>query len=235
MELSDEEVKRIIADREKKKKHAEYMKEYNQKPENKERVLEDRRNNYNKLSEEEHQRRKDVMKTYHANNKDKAKERREKNKAEFKEYMIEYRKTDEYKKSYRISNWKKSGVKCDDFNGLYDKYISVWNCEECNVELKEGNYKNKKCLDHDHETGVFRNIICNSCNVNRGNIDRQKEDYKEQVTADKNYRQSDKGKETIKARASRRYVCDCGEELTVGNKARHEKRQFHLNYIKEQN
>ena len=168
MELSDEEIKLILADREKKKIKAEYMREWNQKPENKERILEDRRNRYHNLSEEEHQRKKDVMKTYHENNKDKVKERRENNKEKTKEWMRVWRKTDAGKKSHRISNWKKSGVKCDDFNGLYDKYISVWNCEECNVELKEGNYKNKKCLDHNHKTGEFRNIICNRCNVNRG-------------------------------------------------------------------
>lgn len=40
-------------------------------------------------------------------------------------------------------------------------------------------------------------------------------------------------KENYSAKAATRYVCDCGKELTLGKKARHEKSQFHLNYIKK--
>ena len=49
------------------------------------------------------------------------------------------------------------------------------------------------------------------------------------------YRQSDKGKERTKERDQVRYVCNCGVELSFGSKTRHNKSQFHLNYIKEQN
>jgi hypothetical protein len=129
--------------------------------------------NISNLTEEEHQRRKDNMKIYHQNNKDRAKQYKQDNEESIKEYMKEYRKTEAYKKSYRITNWKKSGVINDDFNSLYEYYINCKNCEDCNVELIEGNVgKNKKCLDHDHQTGIFRNIICNRCNVIRGNNDR---------------------------------------------------------------
>ena len=51
----------------------------------------------------------------------------------------------------------------------------------------------------------------------------------------KRYNESELGKETTKARASIRYVCDCGKEICVVEKNRHNKSQFHLNYIKEQN
>ena len=85
-----------------------------------------------------------------------------------KDKIKEYNQTEAGKKSKRICNWKRSGVVYDDFNSLYDLYISVWNCEECNVELVEGRYgNNKKCLDHDHNTGAFRNILCQTCNIRR--------------------------------------------------------------------
>ena len=144
----------------------------------KEKEKERKRKAYANLTEEQKQAHKDKCKQYHQNNLDRAKEYRELTKEKKKEYMKEYRKTDAYKKSYRITNWKKSGVKSDDFNSLYEHYLNCKNCENCNVELQNGNVKNKKCLDHDHETGLFRNIICNRCNVIRGNNDRNLEQDK---------------------------------------------------------
>ena len=72
------------------------------------------------------------------------------------------------KKSIRISDWKLSGVKCDDWNELYEYYVNCWECENCGVELIEGLYgNNKKCLDHCHITGKFRNVLCHYCNLLR--------------------------------------------------------------------
>ena len=42
-------------------------------------------------------------------------------------------------------------------------------------------------------------------------------------------------KERQAATAGTHYVCNCGKEITRGSKSKHEKTQFHLNYIKEQN
>ncbi len=42
-------------------------------------------------------------------------------------------------------------------------------------------------------------------------------------------------KEKQSAKDATLYVCGCGKELTLGKKARHEKTQFHLNYINNQN
>lgn len=92
---------------------------------------------------------------------------------ERKAYMKEFRASEAGKKSARISNWKKMGLKSDDYDMVYDDWKSTTHCEECDVELVEGNEgANKKCLDHDHETGLFRNVICHICNVKRGNDDR---------------------------------------------------------------
>jgi len=133
------------------KKNKEYMKEYYEK--NKEKILEQQ---------------KEYMKEYREKNKEKIKEQRKEYREKNKEYYKEYNQTETGKKSCRITNWKKRGIKSDDYNSLYDYYINCKNCELCNVELVEGLDNNSKCLDHDHESGLFRNVLCRSCNVKRG-------------------------------------------------------------------
>jgi len=96
----------------------------------------------------------------------------EANKERIKEYHNKYYQTEEGKKKHKIHGWKQSGVICDDFDKLYNYYINCWNCEECNIELIEGKCgANHKCLDHNHKTGDFRNVVCHTCNVKRGIID----------------------------------------------------------------
>ena len=68
------------------------------------------------------------------------------------------------RKSQTIKNWKKRGVISTDYNKLYENYINNKNCEICKCEYSDFN---KKCLDHSHITGEFKNYICNSCNVKR--------------------------------------------------------------------
>ena len=124
--------------------------------------------------------RKEYMKKYKENNKEKIKENRKKYDEENKEKIKERKKiyyqnnrekiykSDAGVKTRRIGNWKIRGVITDDFDSLYEYYINCKNCEECNCQLVEGNKGcNKKCLDHDHDTGQFRNVICHKCNLNR--------------------------------------------------------------------
>ena len=112
--------------------------------------------------------RKEYNKKYYENNKQKSKEKLKEYYEKNKEKIKEYSKTEQGLKSGRIKNWKKRGVKSDDYSSLYEHYINCNKCEICSIELREGNYgANKKCLDHDHETGEFRNVLCNSCNLNR--------------------------------------------------------------------
>ena len=65
-------------------------------------------------------------------------------------------------KSTMIYNWKKSGLIYDDYDELYEVYINTMECQHCQIKFTKNN---KRCLDHDHTTGLFRKIICNRCNV----------------------------------------------------------------------
>mgnify|MGYP003679000475 CR=1 FL=1 len=97
----------------------------------------------------------------------------EKNKEHIKEQRKKRYKTDTFKKSCAISNWKKRGLICDNYEELYDKYINTLECDNCAIELVTGHYgANRRCMDHDHITGKFRNILCHYCNTQRGKDDR---------------------------------------------------------------
>ena len=131
----------------------EYKKEWRQ--ENKERLSE-----YNKEYYQSNKERViEQSKKYYQDNKQYIKERS-------REYEKEYRKTENGKKCNRIVNWKQRGVICDDWDALYDKYINTANCENCDVELIEGLHgNNRRCLNHCHETGLFRAVLCHKCNI----------------------------------------------------------------------
>jgi len=65
-------------------------------------------------------------------------------------------------KYFTIYNWKKSGLIYDNYDELYEVYIKIMECQHCNKAFKTSR---DRCLDHDHETGLFRKIVCRGCNV----------------------------------------------------------------------
>lgn len=95
----------------------------------------------------------------------------------YKNYQQEYRKRSEFieaeTKRKRIQKWRIRDVKHPDFEELHDIWKSATNCADCDVILVEGQKgNNRKCLDHDHTTGLFRDIVCHACNLGRGVTDR---------------------------------------------------------------
>lgn len=86
-------------------------------------------------------------------------------KSRFKIKSDEERKKNKLK-SQRICKWKIRGVVSENFEILYKIYLSTKFCDNCGIQLNINN-KTKKCLDHDHDTGLFRNILCHSCNIKR--------------------------------------------------------------------
>ena len=108
---------------------------------------------------------------YKDNNKEKIRERnaeyRKNNKEKIKLAQQKFAKSKKGIKSVTIKNWKARKVVCDDFDELYNRYCLAEYCDECNVYFDKEITKFRKCLDHDHKTGLFRNFLCHSCNVKR--------------------------------------------------------------------
>lgn len=84
-----------------------------------------------------------------------------------KEYMREYRKSPQGKKSNTIAKWKFLGLKSD-YEKVYDKYQKATTCSVCKKPFgKKGDGTGRfKCMDHNHDTGHFRSIRCSNCNKN---------------------------------------------------------------------
>ncbi len=90
-------------------------------------------------------------------------------KEEKKEYDKEYRQSENGKKSKTINQWKHIGLVVtskEEMDEIYDRWLNSERCEKKSCEYTETNWK---CMDHEHlngKYGAFRNIICNSCNLN---------------------------------------------------------------------
>ena len=120
----------------------------------------------------------EACKKYRENNKEKIKERRESEKN--KEYMKEYRNSAKGKKSTMISGWKYKGLISDDYDAIYDRYINTHECDCCKKPIHQG--KGSRVMDHDHNTGKFRNVLCHDCNILRYHLDNNYQAYLKMMT-----------------------------------------------------
>jgi len=89
---------------------------------------------------------------------------KELDKLKYNERKSKYNKSVNGNKIYRKTTWKFQGLNMENFEEIYERYTMAIFCDICECVL-EGNGRNKKCMDHDHDTGEFRNIVCNYCNI----------------------------------------------------------------------
>lgn len=61
--------------------------------------------------------------------------------------------------------WREYKLTTDEWDALYDKQLG--RCAVCLLTLAEAK---KVCVDHDHETGKVRGLLCHGCNVGLGHF-----------------------------------------------------------------
>ena len=84
-----------------------------------------------------------------------------------KEYQNAYQKTEPYLRKRRVYEWKNHGI--IDFD--HDDYDKYWDAQdgECAICGTTENVMGKAfAVDHDHETGQARGLLCNPCNIGLG-------------------------------------------------------------------
>lgn len=85
----------------------------------------------------------------------------EDNKDKIKERKRAYSKTPNGKKFISINNWRYKGMITDDWEDVYNIYKITECCNYCKKTFKNNLDKH---LDHNHETGEIRGVLCRSCN-----------------------------------------------------------------------
>lgn len=175
----------------------EYLKEYYRK--NKEKIAEKKRKERGNLTKEQQEKKQQYNKDYYNNNKSKILER-------VLEQQKSYNKTENGRKKALKCAWFKGSnpLICDDleFEEIWKRYWNASHCEVCEIEFApRGKNNSFKCMDHDHKTGKFRNVVCVKCNNMRGREDNPnawdhlKKDEKEKAKYNRTEEQIQKMKE----------------------------------------
>ncbi len=172
MKILEEFIKRHL------KKSKKRIYQYNYRQDNKEKIKEVDKINYRKNKEKKKiqnkvwrennkEKRKKLYEDWYSKNNIKKNSYNKKWRENNQDYIVDWNKTNHNK--LMISKWKRMGVISNNYDLLFDKWKNTKNCENCNVELTDGNLLNtKRVLDHSHLTGEFRNILCHLCNIRRG-------------------------------------------------------------------
>tara|TARA_R100000541_G_C1840906_1_gene75892 strand:+ start:95 stop:529 length:435 start_codon:yes stop_codon:yes gene_type:complete len=84
-----------------------------------------------------------------------------------KEYNRQWSQTPKGRKSSTIRSWKTGGL-IGDYDAIYERYINTTHCDDCKIVLAtDGQSRTTRCMDHNHKTGEFRNVLCKKCNSSK--------------------------------------------------------------------
>lgn len=87
-----------------------------------------------------------------------------------KKYQADYRKREGVQKAYWEKNLRKNyRLSPEDFNDLWNKQGGK--CGVCSVDMSpRGRTSDSVCVDHNHQTGEIRGLLCRACNHGIGNL-----------------------------------------------------------------
>lgn len=85
------------------------------------------------------------------------------NKEKYKEYNKKYNKENNLKNRLR-----KRGCTLEEYTTAMSSQNGK--CAICHTKFVENDFKLSSRIDHDHNTGSFRGLLCNSCNVALGHF-----------------------------------------------------------------
>ena len=139
-------------------------------------------------------------------------------------------------KTNKICHWKSIGVIYDDFDDLYEVYMNTMECQYCKKPF-ETSYD--RCLDHNHETGLFRMILCQGCNNHDSHLKypagmTSKDKYKLIVKAyynenrDKLLEQHKEYREANKEKIKEKYEAN-KEQINLQRKAKYQANKEQIN------
>lgn len=102
---------------------------------------------------------------YYERNKEKVKEYNRRYRQENRERILEKRRGCPKEAAYRRNGLPRRyatmyGITVEQAEAL----LQVTHCQVCDVELTVGRSNTARCIDHDHETGKVRGVLCGSCN-----------------------------------------------------------------------
>lgn len=83
--------------------------------------------------------------------------------AQEREAKRKYRATYNGSRVDTISRWKSRGILHADYDILFKTYYNTNKCDACQKVFKSTKDRH---LDHCHESGSFRHILCMDCNLN---------------------------------------------------------------------
>ena len=130
-----------------------------------------------------------------------------------------------------IYKWKSRGVIYPDYDELYQTYINTLECQHC---LKEFKSTRDRCMDHDHQTGQFRMIVCQKCNVMDTYI-KYPNGYTEEIKKENYKKYKQDNKEKIQQQQKQKHNCECGGKYTNNHKSHHIKSKKHQEYLDNNN
>jgi len=136
---------------------------------------------------------------------------------------MELSKYTKEQKRCSIKQWKKIGVIYHNFDELYEVYIKTMNCEHCGKKFPN---KFDRCLDHDHETGTFRKIVCRGCNSSDRYIK-----YPNGYNIKEYEKMYRKNKEERKEKQKEKITCECGSTIKRAGKSHHKKTLKHMDWL----